>query len=555
MPLRVAPVYVWEPPGKQIAIHLSLQAIERMGATLEARAQREGQRAAESGGLLLGKFESSDPRVTVVEDFEPLVSEHSRGPSYVLSGKDRAALEKRLRHAAQSRLTVVGYFRLHTRPGLYLDQDDFSIINDYFNHPNHVFLLIRPASGEAQAGFFFWEDGDLRRQAPYLSFPFESRQLLAGEYRIVPRPSEAPQPSPRPQEQPPEPAAPRWTLPQFGFFRDKRLWVATGTAAALLSVGILSLHHGAPAPLLALHVEKDGPALKLLWDKTSPLVRRARGAVVKITDGVSAYEMRLTSRELALGSIVYFPSTPDVAFDFRVNGAGGVRSEIVRTFAPAAATVRPPVHEIPAQALTPLPVPAPPSGDREDADASYPELKPRTVHFGRRGASGGADRLFPPRRPAPRTALIEPPSNIPAAVPPEVHLAPEPLARLHTQATVTAEPAPPSGLSRVVSRIPLLRRLRGKHNTRDGFAPPRPLREVKPAVPPSLLADDTDEVDLKVRIDETGRVLGTEFLRRGTQPMVAGLVRDAAREWEFQPAERNGRPVSSEMVLHFRFRR
>jgi hypothetical protein len=65
---------------------------------------------------------------------------------------------------------VVGWFRTHTRPGLFLDQHDFGLFNDYFAHPASVALLIRPEDREA--AFFFWEDGDIRRAAPYQTFPF-----------------------------------------------------------------------------------------------------------------------------------------------------------------------------------------------------------------------------------------------------------------------------------------------------------------------------------------------------------------------------------------------
>src|SRR5207248_6969255 len=46
----------------------------------------------------------------------------------------------------------VGYWRSHTRPGLYLDQEDYSVILTYFSNPSQVFLLVKPSMGGAERG-------------------------------------------------------------------------------------------------------------------------------------------------------------------------------------------------------------------------------------------------------------------------------------------------------------------------------------------------------------------------------------------------------------------
>ncbi len=88
------------------------------------------------------------------------------------------------------------------------------------------------------------------------------------------------------------------------------------------------------------------------------------------------------------------------------------------------------------------------------------------------------------------------------------------------------------------------------------FVPPRAVHEFAPAVPESVARQLTEVVPIAVRIsvDRTGRVRGTELLTRAADPELALLAVDAARKWEFEAARRNDEPVSSSVVAHFRFR-
>lgn len=155
----------------------------------------EGTRGNEIGGILLGRGAAGYARTVVIEDFELLPSEHLRGASYTLSLKDRRVLGSRLAHLNPKH--VVGFFRSHTRPGMYLDQDDFTVFSHYFPEASQVFLLVRPSTeGPAMGGFFFWEDGDVNRRSPYRQFPFDCGRLAAGGFPIADEPP-APPPSAR----------------------------------------------------------------------------------------------------------------------------------------------------------------------------------------------------------------------------------------------------------------------------------------------------------------------------------------------------------------------
>ncbi len=175
--------YVWEDPGDSIIIQVNFDLVERLGAAVK-QGLGTGQRGVEIGGILIGRALPGFGRTVLIEDFELSTCEHLRGASYTLSPGDRQALSRRLER--RSARQVVGYFRSHTRPGMYLDQDDFAVFSRYFPEASQVFLLVRPeAEGPAMGGFFFWEDGDMNRRSPYRQFPFDSERLAAGGFPIA----------------------------------------------------------------------------------------------------------------------------------------------------------------------------------------------------------------------------------------------------------------------------------------------------------------------------------------------------------------------------------
>src|SRR5579872_4013652 len=141
-----AAFYEWSSPRNSVTIHLDVDTARRLALVVKEGFENLPTRGLEVGGLLLGRFTPEDSPTTVIEDFEPIESEHRRGPSYTLSAKDRRLLERRLSAYPNRRgLGVVGYWRSHARPGLYLDQDDYSAILTYFTYPSQVFLLLKPS--------------------------------------------------------------------------------------------------------------------------------------------------------------------------------------------------------------------------------------------------------------------------------------------------------------------------------------------------------------------------------------------------------------------------
>ena len=123
---------------------------------------------------------------------------------------------------------------------------------------------------------------------------------------------------------------------------------------------------------------------------------------------------------------------------------------------------------------------------------------------------------------------------------------------------VTYEPAEESGLRRVISKIPLVRSLqKNSSKDRDRFVPAKPVRRVQPSVPAKLHRELDREIpiDVRVYIDESGSVWRKEIVASDVPDQrFVSLAMNAAEKWDFKPARLNDRNVSSEMILHFRFK-
>jgi len=83
------------------------------------------------------------------------------------------------------------------------------------------------------------------------------------------------------------------------------------------------------------------------------------------------------------------------------------------------------------------------------------------------------------------------------------------------------------------------------------------LQQVSPEVSQSALRtiQGTVKVKVRVEVDPSGSVVGAKFDSAGPSKYFASRALQAARRWEFSPAEVDGRKVASEWVLRFEFAR
>jgi TonB family protein len=197
--------YLWQIPGKPVAVRISLELVERLEHEVVENFRSLNSRGSEIGGVLLGSISGSGPAKVSIDAYELIACDYSRGPLYRFSEADM----ERFRHAVEPRRTgnglrVVGFFRSHTRKGLSLDAEDVTFFSEHFRDPNQIALLIRPyASKASTAGIFIWENGTVRGDASYREFPFRRPDLehgagneSAGSSEETPAPSAAAPPEP-----------------------------------------------------------------------------------------------------------------------------------------------------------------------------------------------------------------------------------------------------------------------------------------------------------------------------------------------------------------------
>ncbi len=105
----------------------------------------------------------------------------------------------------------------------------------------------------------------------------------------------------------------------------------------------------------------------------------------------------------------------------------------------------------------------------------------------------------------------------------------------------------------MVGKVPLLRRLKGH----DNVTAPVPVYQAQPSLklPGQQRVTEPVLVDVKVDVAESGKVSEAEIVAYGEPPnfSLANAALAAARQWTFKPARTEDLPVSSQVVLHFRF--
>lgn len=137
-----------------------------------------------------------------------------------------------------------------------------------------------------------------------------------------------------------------------------------------------------------------------------------------------------------------------------------------------------------------------------------------------------------------------PPRGQRAAAPPRIPRARTPI--------VGIESVPPGRMQRIVGRIPGVRSLtRVRYNSGDQFRQPRLIRRTLPSLPDGVATDVP--IDIRLRVNERGRVANLRVIKAAERADLTRSASRAAREWVFEPARLNGRPVSSDVILHFTF--
>ncbi len=322
--------YVWEIPGKPVAVHLHFDAMERILNEVMRGFGAVPKRGAEVGGVLIGTIEHGDPAVVRVEDFEAVECEYRRGPSYLLSEGDGAAFDEACRNwqPQESREAyAVGFFRSDTREGMSLTAEDVEVLDAYFPSPAHIALLIKPYGTKvSMAGFFFREDGLFQEKTP-LEFPFRRAELLGGRpgarnsglesrARGTARENIAVEAIRQPGP------AYAVTAPSQSRLRSA-VWIPLSFVFLLLGVALgLTIElvrapgpaHDAAEFSLGLSVSEIDGNLSVKWNRNAAAIHTADHGVLEIEDGKYSRPVNMDAAQLTGGSIIYRHASNAVRF-------------------------------------------------------------------------------------------------------------------------------------------------------------------------------------------------------------------------------------------------
>jgi proteasome lid subunit RPN8/RPN11 len=356
----------WSVAESPITIEYSLILIEEIRHAVAEGFQRLSRGGIEVGGILYGAREGRTVRILAMR---AIACEHARGPSFLLSDKDRKVLNEQLAADAEDPhlegLISVGWFLSHTRSEIALSDSDLELYSIFFPAPWQVSLIVRPGrAGSMRAGFFVREaDGTVKSEKSYLEFNFPDRlagvldrapvprgeQRVQGERRlnVMPR-SEAFQSSAgavaAARREAPEQMdipAPSFGQPQYlPSPPPKKKWPwLVGWAALVLLAAIFGLRYWMFKPTtepIALGVIEREGQLRIEWNRASrPVIGAARGTLV-INDGSNTQTFALSPRELTTGTYTYQRKSGDVEVRMSVEDPDGVKvQEASRFLGPA----------------------------------------------------------------------------------------------------------------------------------------------------------------------------------------------------------------------------
>jgi hypothetical protein len=529
--------YTWVFPGSPIQVRLALDIVER----LQKHLNRSDKSSAEHG-LLLGQVVG---QITIIDDFRAISSPNPPSINEV------AALHP------SGASGVVGYYRVQRETALRLNDGDVALARVVFPAPHQVFLLIQPSdSGPATATFFFWDEGRMCGDFPFLEFPFDSSILAIAERQRLQATQKKSLAKPHPVHPrlPEDRPAPRGrtakALKIAGLFAALLI---TGTLVAmatrlfpgkfwpptwakLLSTPVASFRQ---IPL-GLQVQRQNGDLKLTWNRESPAILHATSWVLSIEEeGGGKREIALDRAQVRNGSILYAPTTDEIQMQLTVFDSGASNSESVIVILPKASAPR--VQPLGVQASEHRDVPAAPIADANPASSivlqrpTKPFTPPESSHAGTQ---------------APALPVNEPPAVSSRTDPAALILLELMQSVAPPHQLATARPAPTRPIDSMARQEPT--------PAATVYYPPVIISSVTPLYPPELkgLFLKSKIIEVKVSIDEAGRVVMAEALppKVWAPKLMINKAVEAARLFKFKPARRNSQPVSGEMVVQFNFK-
>ena len=500
----------WQHPHRDMRICMH-RAVLRTLLSEAVNSARE-EEPSEIGGVLWGKAFGDD---SLVISEATLVS--GSGLLFNDGSLDRRNIETTIhRPPPEPSLAVLGYFRSQTREDVCLTARDRSLIEEHFEDPDSIFLVIRPVDmGICMAEFFFWLNGRVQTDSSDLQVPFMTPEdnpgnaLVGGEGTGPPlrESDELTQADARRQALAREPAKrSAWLRPVLTIF----VLALIGATAAyfespVVRLRVQTLLPHSPDTGIDLQVARtENGEISLNWNQYDPKIIRAQGATLNIIDGSRLSKLNLGYAELRSGKVTYAPRSADVEFRLEVQSEGGGSiTKSVHALTPATETLA--------------------EGGSPDGEVSGTPL--RINRLARDKSERGARRAAGSHAEGDGDILVEVPLDIGPnpADPPKVVL------EVTTVLPVVPPPAAPAV-----------------------YAPPFVLEEM---MPETTRFGQFEQVSVQVEIDPAGHVTAASATVNGneSQSPAAAIAVSAAKRWIFHPAALNGKAVPSEYTIVFSF--
>ncbi len=572
-----AEYFSWQAPGAPASVKMHFDVVDAMTADVIEGFNALPRRGVEVGGFLVGRRENA---TIFIDRFECVTCEYRFGPSYILSEHDKARFQETwARLYGDEKLSIVGFYRSHTRKNLQLEQSDLELLNRWFDDPASVFLVVKPIDiTHLTAEFFFWENGALPMQSAGNEFAFRGRgagMVTEAQPLIVATRRDAPVVPSEPAVVPSQPAppdgnagpktvhtvpvpAPAFTRPPISLPTERnffsRYWEAiTALLLVLCAAGLFWWQHSS---------DSDSGT--------------ADGSAPAASGSSSVAPSSSTTQGSNAGSAPTASTSPPVSLGLEVRPGPGEWQVTWKRDLPPIRNARRGVLAIQD------------GGTRKQLDLDANQLRAGSIPY--RASSDdvtfrlevfGQDNRS--SKESFRVLLASKPGNTPAAVtaaPPPTQKSPEKPAVTasirpalekpsipdlsKSAAAQTPAPLPGALPSPLPARTPPVS---APANPPAG-APERPkpapriipaevASRERPEVPEGIRSRITEDmvVLVKVTIDTNGRVSHAEPVTRGDglTSYLARRASEAALKWRFEPARQNDRPVSSSQVIRFVF--
>jgi len=510
----------WQHPHRDIRICMR-RAVLRTLLSQAVNSSAEAE-PSEIGGVLWGKAFGDD---SLVISEVTLVS--GSGLLFNDGSLDRRNIEKTIhRPPPEPSLAVLGYFRSQTREDVCLTPRDRSLIEEHFDDPDSVFLVIRPLDmGICMAEFFFWLNGRLQTDSSDLHVPLivpengpgnaaprENLELSQADVRAPGAPhasiADTPQPSAIRNGSSREALAREpakrstWLLPVLTIFV---LALVGGGVAYLESPALRSrlqtlLMHSPDSGIDLQVVRTENGEISLNWNQYDPNIIRAQGATLNIIDGSRLSKLNLGYAELRSGKVTYSPRSADVEFRLDVKSENG--GSITKS-----------VHALTSATET-LAKNGSPTGEASGRPLRMNKFTRDKSEKGAPRAAQGNDDI-----------LVE----VPLDIGPNPNDPPKVVLEVTTVVPAAPQPAAP-----------------------DVYTPPFVLEEM---MPETTRFGQFEQVSVQVDIDPSGHVTAASATVNGieSRSAAAAVAVSAAKRWIFHPASLNGKAVPSEYTIVFSF--